>query len=293
MDFLGVLLFLVVLAYFLSPIVKGYKEGRRSEEKEAPINRVTTTGSRSDGTTGHEADQDHDNWEGAFWDVQSPRNVKADLRIEYRDGAGSVTKRDIQVMKYGAWDGGAILWAYCQLRRANRTFRTDRVISCTDLDTGEVIEELEKWLDAKYQESPDRAIEQVIETAWDAVRVLFYVSKADGRLTQKERTILRDAIRSMSDHPAVNDSRIDDLIQALDTPSTASFKQAFGRLANRNRALAEKVAVWAEAMVATEKTVAAAEQEAVAYLRARLVKTPSAAEANRNAGFQSARSLAV
>jgi hypothetical protein len=272
MEFLGVLLFILVLGYFLLSIVKGYKEGRQPDEKEIPIKLVITTEYRSEGGSEYQPDPNRDNWEGAFWDVQSPRNVKANLRIEYRDGSGSVTKRDIQVMKYGPWDGGAILWAYCQLRQANRTFRTDRIISCTDLDTGEVIEELEAWLDAKYQESPDRAIEQIIETAWDAVRVLFYVSKADGRLTQKERTILRDAIRSMSDHPAINDSRIDDLIQTLDIPSVVAFKQAFGRLVNQNRTLAEKVVAWADAMVATEKTVAAAEQEAMDYLKTRLTK---------------------
>jgi len=102
--------------------------------------------------------------------------------------------------------------------------------------------------------------------------VLFYVSKADGRLTQKERSILIDAIRSMNDHPAIDNKRIDDLIQSLDVPSVTAFKQAFGRLITLNRPLAEKTVTWADAMIATEKTVAAAEQEAIDYLRSRLAK---------------------
>jgi hypothetical protein len=217
----------------------------------------------------------YDNWEGAFWDVQTPRDLSANLRIEYRDGAGSETKRDIQLMRYGPWEGGAILWAYCHLRQANRTFRTDRVLKCVDLDTGEVIDDLANWLDAKYQTSPDRAIEHIIETAWDAVRVLFYVGKADGRLTQQERAILREAIRNMSDHPAIDDRRIDALIDSLDTPSLVAFKQAYGRLIKRDVALAERIVEIAEAIVETETALSQPEQEALNYLKIRLGKAKS------------------
>lgn len=216
---------------------------------------------------------EHDNWEGAFWDVPSPRNISANLRIAYTDGAGARTVRDIRLMRYGPWEGGAMLWAYCHLRHANRTFRTDRIISCIDIDTGEVIDNLEKWLDVKYQDSPDRAIETIIDTAWDALRVLYYVSKSDGRITQKERAIVRDAVRSLSDHPSIDDQRIDDLFDLIDNPTITAFKQAFGRIINQNRDLAEKVVSWSESMVATEKTISADEQEAIDYLRARLLKS--------------------
>lgn len=219
-----------------------------------------------------QTDSDHDNWEGAFWDVQSPRNISANLRIDYRDGSDSRTVRDIRLMKYGAWEGGAILWAYCHLRQANRTFRTDRIISCTDLDTGEIIGNLEMWLDEKYQASPDRAIEKIIETTWDALRVLYYISKADGRLTQKERTILRDAVRSMSDHQSIDDKRIDDMFDSIDSPTITAFKQAFGRLAKHNREIAVKVASWSATMIATEKTISPAEQEAMEYFKTTLNK---------------------
>lgn len=249
------------------------RAGQRQGEHEIPIKLVFSTEYRREENE-HNQDSDHDNWEGAFWDVPSPRNISANLRIDYQDGVGSRTTRDIRLMKYGPWEGGAILWAYCHLRKANRTFRTDRIAMCTDLDTGEIIGNLEAWLDDKYQASPDHALEKIIETAWDALRVLYYISKADGRLTQKERAVVRDAVRSLSNHPAIDDKRIDDMFDAISNPATiTSFKQAFGRLVNENRLLAEKVSEWAEAMVATDKTVAAAEQEALDYIKVRLAKT--------------------
>jgi len=198
--------------------------------------------------------------------------VAARLRLDYRDGGGNRTSRDFTLANYGPWEGGAILIGHCHLRNATRTFRTDRIISCTDLDTGEIIPNLEAWLDAKWQASPDRAIEQIIETAWDAIRVLFYVSKADGTLNQKERIILRDAIRTMSAHPAIDDARINDLIKELDIPSITAFKQAFGRLVKREDDMATKVLAWSDQMVATQKTIAPAEQETLDYMRTRIKK---------------------
>jgi len=243
---------------------------KSTSQREIPIKIVISTEYRS--PEKNDPDQDHDNWEGAFWDVPSPRNITGNLRIDYRDGAGSRTTRNIRLMKYGAWEGGAILWAYCHLRRANRTFRTDRIISCTDLDTGEIIENLEVWLENKYQASPDRAIEKILETTWDVLRVLYYVSKADGRLTKKERAVVRDAVRSMSDHPAIDDGRIDDMFDSIGNTSITAFKQAFGRLAKDNRELAVKTASWASTIIATEKTISPSEQEALEYFKAILNK---------------------
>lgn len=241
-----------------------------TSEREIPIKLVISTEYRS--PEKNDPDPDHDNWEGAFWDVPSPRNISANLRIDYRDGVGSRSNRNIRLMKYGVWEGGAILWAYCHLRQANRTFRTDRIISCTDLDSGEVIENLKAWLDEKYQASPEHAIEKIVETTWDVLRVLYYVSKADGRLTQKERAVVRDAVRSMSDHPSIDDTRIDDMFDSISNPSITAFKQAFGRLAKHNRELAVKAASWSSTIIATEKTISPAEQEALEYFKTALNK---------------------
>lgn len=243
-------------------------------EHKIPVKLVISTEyhTNSDARSNYELD-DHDNWEGAFWDVPSPRNITANLRIEYRDGVGSCTTRDIRLMKYGAAEGGAMLWAYCHLRQANRTFRTDRIITCTDLNTGEIIGNLEVWLDEKYQASPEFAIEKIIETSWDALRVLYFVSKADGRLTKKERIIVREAVRSLSNHPAIDDRCIDDMLDTIDNPTITAFKQAFSRLVKQNRELAVKVAAWSADIVATEKTISAVEQEAMEYFKKMLNKS--------------------
>ena len=213
-----------------------------------------------------------DAWEGSFWEVDAPRHVSAELRLSYVDGSGEASDRDFNLKKYGAWEGGALLIGHCRLRNATRTFRSDRVVRCTDLETGEVIEDLPQWLDARWNALPERAIDHVIENYWDALRVMFYVSKADGRLTQGERAVLRTAVRDLGERDDLPDGAIDTVLGGMDVPSLAAFKNAFGRLVKNRPETAQRVLDWCEQTVATEKTVAAGEQDALDYMIRRLKK---------------------
>lgn len=64
----------------------------------------------------------------------------ASWRIRYRDADGSESERDIDVE--GAQKDGrhTMFFAFCRLRNDHRSFRSDRILSCIDLDTGEVID---------------------------------------------------------------------------------------------------------------------------------------------------------
>lgn len=174
MEWLLVLLAGGLVYWFVVSTKKGQADSRThggGTPKAAPvIGPVAEPDNDSHAIAG---DVDKDNWEGSFWEVVTPRKIDANLAIKYQDGVGSVTRRTIRLMKYGPWEGGAMLWAYCDLRKANRTFRTDRIIECADVDTGEVIGNLEAWLEAKYAQSPERALEKVVESSWDVLRVLY------------------------------------------------------------------------------------------------------------------------
>lgn len=215
-------------------------------------------------------DPDADNWEGSFWEVQEPRTVAARLRLKYVDGKGRRSTRDVSVRQYGAMDGVALIIAKCHLRNATRTFRTDRVQSCIDLDTGEVITDLRGWLDARWESSPDRAIETVLNEYWDLLKVLYYVAKADGRLMKAERQVLHRAVSELSGRNDLSTESIDAMLDGLQGGSVTAFKQAFGRLVNSRPETAAAALKWSEQIVATDRTVAASEKEAMDYMRRRL-----------------------
>jgi predicted DNA-binding transcriptional regulator YafY len=77
--------------------------------------------------------------------------VKANLRITYEDRNGERTTRAIRAMRYTDTSPGRI-YAYCKLRKGNRTFITDRVKEAVDLDTGEIIRRIPTYFRAKGRE---------------------------------------------------------------------------------------------------------------------------------------------
>ncbi|HEU0306282.1 MAG TPA: YafY family protein [Lysobacter sp.] len=58
------------------------------------------------------------------------------LRLEYRDGNGEVTSREVEPLALAFWGGSWTLGAWCRLRRDFRSFRPDRIVA--HAITGEV-----------------------------------------------------------------------------------------------------------------------------------------------------------
>jgi hypothetical protein len=240
----------------------------KSQQYEIPI-KVTV--SYDDGEYGRlpRENIDKDEWEGSFWEVAQPLPSKAKLRIEYTDGAGRKTQRTVDVRQFGAIGSNTLLIGHCNMRDATRTFRTDRIEACIDEETGEVVTDVRTYLQTKYDQSPDRSKDLLFEGEYDTLRVLLYVGKADGQLRAAEKTVIRDTCVAITNDSRLTDSAIDDLLANLDVPTLQAFKLAVGRLSKRDQAAQTMVMTAAERIVATQKAVHQAEQDALDYMKKR------------------------
>lgn len=203
----------------------------------------------------------------------SPKAIRAQLEIQYRDAEGSETRRKVDVRECDIESKSGYLIGICKMRNAYRTFRMDRVRHATDLETGEVIDNLPEWAKRKYQESPAFAIETLIDESSDVLRALFYIGKADGRFTRKEKQVFLDyCTRNLIDRN-LNIDDIDRICNQLDIPSKQAFKLICGRLSKFE--LSQRLAIISAAddMVATEKTIGAEEADALDYMKKRLSAT--------------------
>lgn len=218
-----------------------------------------------------------DEWEGSFWEVAQPLPAKAKLRLKYTDGAGRKTERTVDVRQFGAIGPNTLLIGHCNMRDATRTFRTDRVDSCIDEETGEVVSDVRAYLQTKYEQSPDRTKNQLLEGEYDTLRVLLYVGKADGQLRAAEKTVIRDTCIAITNDSRLTDGSIGDLLTNMDVPTLQAFKLAVGRLAKRDEAARSVVMSAAEKMVATQKSVHQAEKEALDYMKKRFADGANAA----------------
>lgn len=245
------------------------KSGNAKTSHESPV-AVKVTCETNDKTKNPDIDDDKDNWEGSFWEVQQPFPAKATLRIKYEDGAGTQTERVVDVRQFGTDGNGNILIGYCPMRNATRTFRTDRIKRCIDEETGELVSDVFAYLREKYDSSPERMRDTLIEKEYDTLRVLLYVGKADGQLRAPERAIIRETCRALANDSRITDAMIDELFSSLDSPTLHAFKLAVGRIGKTEATARTLLMKAAEDMVATQRAVHPAEKEALEYMRKRL-----------------------
>ena len=232
---------------------------------------IKITVSYDDGTSERQPTEtiEKDEWEGSFWEVAQPLPAKAKLKLKYSDGAGRKTERTVDVRQFGAIGPNTLLIGHCSMRNATRTFRSDRIESCIDEETGEVISDVRTHLQAKYDQSPDRTKDLLLEGEYDTLRVLLYVGKADGQLRAAEKAVILETCVAITNDSRITGSAIDDLFATMDVPTLQAFKLAVGRLAKRDQAAQTVVMAAAERMVATQKAVHQAEQEALDYMKKR------------------------
>lgn len=176
----------------------------QSEPVEIPI-KLTVTFDDGGSTHAPQPQIDQDEWEGSFWEVTQPLPAKARLRLKYTDGAGRKSERTVDVRQFGAMGSNALLIGHCHMRNATRTFRSDRIGSCIDEETGEVLSDVPAYLQQKYDQSPDKTRDLLLEGEYDTLRVLLYVGKADGQLRVAEKAVIRHTCIAIA-----NDSRLTD-----------------------------------------------------------------------------------
>jgi hypothetical protein len=89
------------------------------------------------------------------------KGLAINVLLDYRDAAGIETKRAVtinQVLGTHHRDASLTLdhfLAFCHTRKAERSFRFERIISAADPATGEVMREFPAWL-AKKAGHPER-----------------------------------------------------------------------------------------------------------------------------------------
>jgi hypothetical protein len=133
------------------------------------------------------------------------------IGISYRDGRGDPSFRVIRCHRLSSKDGLYYIQAECQLRKAARTFRLDRIVEVTDYSTGEVIADVAGFFSIYLEE--DQAVDVAVSrksrpkapSSWlaptsqnprvaaafrDGARILLYLAMSDGHLHEAERALV-------------------------------------------------------------------------------------------------------
>lgn len=274
----GVLLSILALAASNSLTKK--KPGKSQEvpaEPPAKISKIGVTVTvqerpyQHDSTPAYDAvDQDKDAWDGGHWEVTESFPVDVRLQITFRDISDRVTDRSITVRSVGDYAGEPALVAFCHLRNANRSFRLSRIQHCVDEDTGEIVENVYDYLFSRYSKSPDASIDLVLDEAFDAVKALFFIAKADGQMRKPEREVIARFFRDICKDDRVNEQMMKSLLSEWSVPSLQAYKIAVGKAGKLPDAVKGAFINAARDIVATGKNVTATEQDALDYIDKRI-----------------------
>jgi uncharacterized tellurite resistance protein B-like protein len=209
------------------------------------------------------------------WDVeeyapgmQSHKLGGVNLNIKFVDLEGSATQRDITTLRYthNPENHAGSVYAFCHLRQANRPFGFKRIQEATDLETGEIIQDIGAFLDKIYQATPLHKVETFLQDHDAGAFVLFSFAKADGVMRAKERAIILDWAKAqgLTDQPALTVLEV----QIRDWYMTNhSFWDAVKKINKQERPPEYVQALWQaiQAIVASDKKQAAQEEQFLRY----------------------------
>ena len=227
----------------------------------------------------------YDNFEGWFYDeVSDYINIKKKLSIKYKDGQGQVTKRDIDVYKFGRTSYGGFILAVCNLRNANRSFRTDRILECIDLETGEFIKDVASFLENEYlktdeykniqikqQKQEEKAKEvKYYNDFWDKyntlLKIIVYMVKCDGTYNKREKAIVREVFEYLeNNNELITDKFLNKVVKNIKMPTERGFKVNVTKFIKENKFDIDIVEL-AKNIISTQNTIHPREQEMIKFL---------------------------
>lgn len=263
MDYssLEIILTIAMLAVVISAANHIFKRKRPSEIPEK--NRL------SDARAQHDfIHNDKDSWEGGFYETANPRPVSATLKFEYRDANDSVTNRTVEIRGFDAGSPRGLMIGRCQLRGATRTFRQDRLTNCVDVTTGEVITDIWKHLKDLYDRSDAAMLDSLENDKATELDVVVFLARADGAVRKAERQLISEYCRQyISNHHTLSDEEIMERVLASQTLSITQFRRAVTHLSETLSADERNSLIsLCENLVATQKNIHPAEQDALLYL---------------------------
>jgi len=235
-------------------------------------------------TTTYENDV-KDSFEGWFYeDVYDYIDCKKTFKLKYKDAKGNVTNRTIDMYKLGEISKGFFILAHCRLRNENRTFRTDRMLECIDMETGECISDIKQYFSDLYcnsdeyqeiKEWREQQEEKAMQEEYYAefmqkyavlLKVLMYIVRCDGTFNQREKAIVREIFENLeNNNERMTDKMLNRVYKNVDMPSYKSFQHIASKLLNDKNVDIDLLQI-TQNIIATQKNIHPNEEQVLKYL---------------------------
>jgi hypothetical protein len=195
-----------------------------------------------------------------------PHSFLPDYQISYTDRYGAITDRRITIIRVE----GDLIFAYCHLRHAKRSFYISSVNKWTNCSTGEIVKNIFEDIDSERENSVFATIDKMYDELYPAMGVLLYLGKGDKRLVIEERSAMIDVFKALCHDPRLTDEMINNGINEMMVPSKTKFKRLVLELVAMEDNVHALVIDAATRFFASRKKLNVIEQEGMDELRKRL-----------------------
>ncbi len=191
--------------------------------------------------------------------------VVTQLDLDYIASSDDAPHRRITTQHYSP-DPPGYIFAWCHLRDDERTFRLDRIRSAVALDSGEVINDVGKYLTALYEKSPAAVWRMLLAEHLLALRALVFIAKSDETFTTKERDILLLYVQLLVGRADLTRPELIKALKSLPDTNLKAFQQVCSQLAHYPTAYRSALLETAQSIVKSQRTIEPQEQEAFDFL---------------------------
>lgn len=158
---------------------------------------------------------EQDAWEGSVYELGGrPFRCDVKLGFRYTDSNGAKTNRQIRTKAFVPWlDEDHLVLGFCNYRKANRSFATSRMEEVVDLETGECLADVDRFLNETYEASDYKKVDDFIDNRMNIVECLLYLARLDGNLTKAQKELINGYISEASGVAIVTDAVANSLIK--------------------------------------------------------------------------------
>lgn len=172
-------------------------------------------------------DETDDEYNDNYWiRVESNRRkVTAHLNLKYRKTNNQITERIFDVESFSRGEEGYHIHGYCQRKKRHLTLSSLGIIDPIDIETGETIADLKRYLEEKYSTTADFNNDLLFDKYGWAIYCLVYLSATSGSIVKKERDIISAFIKSLDGFSTLDEGWIDTTIKNIYRPGKMEIRK--------------------------------------------------------------------
>lgn len=212
---------------------------------------------------------EQDAWEGSVYELGGrPMRCDVKLGFRYTDSNGATTNRQIRTKAFVPWlNDDHLVLGFCNYRKANRSFATSQMQDVIDLETGECLDDVDRFLTEAYEASDYKKIDDFIDERMNVVECLLYLARLDGNLTKAQKMIIYDYVKQASGAAIVTDAIIQNLIKDFaDDLSPQKFRKLLTQMRREQPEIFAELCELGERVVGARSGEAAGGQAALALI---------------------------